>query len=238
MASDEIQGLSVKIDVTDELFTQGISKINQSMKLLKSEFKSSSEGLKGFGNDMQQLANKQDYLNKAIKLQEEKVKQLREAYNKSKNEAGEFANSTMKAGTKVNNAVTELNKMKNELKSVDEALEKSKKEVDENSSMFDKLGEKVKKAFDGMGEHIKKGFGMAIGGDLWSGVKSGMSEVLTFSNDLQKSLNSLQAQTGATGNQMGEFKQVMLDIYNDNFGESFEDISQTMATILVLLVIN
>lgn len=229
--ADEIQGLSVKVNITDELFTQGISKINSSMKLLQSEFKASSEGLKGFGNDAQQLGSKQEYLNKAIQLQEQKVKQLKEAYEKSKSECGEFANSTMNAGTKVNGAVAQLSKMQNELKQVDEELQKSGKEADEQGNVFTKLGDKVKSAFSGMGEYIKQGIGLAIGGDIWDKAKEGIGSVVTFSNDLQVSLNSLQSATGATGTEMGSLKQVMLDIYNDNFGSGFDDISESLANI-------
>lgn len=229
--ADEIQGLAVKVNITDELFTQGISKINSSMKLLQSEFKASSEGLKGFGNDAQQLGNKQEYLNKAIQLQEQKVKQLKDAYEKSKSECGEFANSTMNAGTKVNGAVAQLSKMQNELKQVDEELQKSGKEADEQGNVFTKLGDKVKSAFSGMGEYIKQGIGLAIGGDIWDKAKEGIGSVVTFSNDLQVSLNSLQSATGATGTEMGSLKQVMLDIYNDNFGSGFDDISESLANI-------
>lgn len=229
--ADEIQGLAVKVNITDELFTQGIGKINSSMKLLQSEFKASSEGLKGFGNDVQQLGGKQEYLNKAIQLQEQKVKQLKEAYEKSKSECGEFANSTMNAGTKVNGAVAQLAKMQNELKQVDEELQKSGKEADEQGNVFTKLGDKVKSAFSGMGEYIKQGIGLAIGGDIWDKAKEGIGSVVTFSNDLQVSLNSLQSATGATGTEMGSLKQVMLDIYNDNFGSGFDDISESLANI-------
>lgn len=229
--SDEIQGLSVKVNITDELFTKGISKINSSMKLLQSEFKASSEGLKGFGNDAEKLSGKQEYLNKSIQLQEQKVKQLREAYEKSKSECGEFANSTMNAGSKVNNAIAQLNKMQNELKQVDEELQKSGKEADEQGNVFTKLGDKVKNAFSGMGEYIKQGIGIGIGGDIWDKAKEGIGSMITFSSDLQKSLNSLQGATGVTGAEMGSLKQVMLDIYNDNFGEGFEDISESLANV-------
>lgn len=228
MAVDE---MVIKFGIDSSNFEGGLTKINSGMKLLQSEFKASSQGLEGFGNDTQKLANKSEYLNKAIELQKLKVKQLQESYNKSKTETGEFSKSTMDAGVKVNNAVSYLAKMENELKQVDSQLEKAKKSSDETGGAFSKLGEKVKSAFSGMGEYIKRGIGLAIGGDIWDKAKEGFTSIVTFSSDLKVALNGLQSSTGATDKEMSALKQTMVDIYNDNFGEGFEDISNSLATV-------
>lgn len=123
--NEEIQGLSVKVGISDDLFTQGISKINGSMKLLQSEFKASSESLKGFGSNTDQLKNKSSYLNSAIELQKAKIQQLKDGYEKAKTETGEYSNATQSAGTKVNNAVAYLARMQNELASVDSELNRT-----------------------------------------------------------------------------------------------------------------
>lgn len=229
--ADDIQGLTVKVGITDEAFTGGISKINKAMSLLQSEFKASSEGLKGFGNSSEQLNNKSEYLNKALDLQKQKVKSLQEAYEKSKAETGEFSNSTMNAGTKVNNAVAQFAKMQNELKQVDEELSKTGKEAEEQGNTFTSLGDKVKNAFSGMGEYVKRGIGLAIGGDIWDKAKESFTEMITFGSDLQVSLNGIESATGYNENAMSGMKQVMTDIYNDNFGENFEDIGEAIKRI-------
>lgn len=228
MAVDE---MVIKFGIDSSNFEGGLTKINSGMKLLQSEFKASSQGLEGFGNDTQKLANKSEYLNKAIELQKLKVKQLQESYSKSKNETGEFSKSTMDAGVKVNNAVSYLAKMENELKQVDSELEKSKKNSDETGSVFAKLGDTVKSAFSGMGDYIKRGIGLAIGGDIWGKAKEGFTSMVTFSSDLKVALNGLQSSTGATDKEMSALKQTMVDIYNDNLGEGFEDISNSLATV-------
>lgn len=228
MAVDE---MVIKFGIDSSNFEGGLTKINSGMKLLQSEFKASSQGLEGFGNDTQKLANKSEYLNKAIELQKLKVKQLQESYSKSKNETGEFSKSTMDAGVKVNNAVSYLAKMENELKQVDSELEKARKNSDETGGTFSKLGEKVKDAFSGMGEYIKRGIGLAIGGDIWGKAKEGFTSMVTFSSDLKVALNGLQSSTGSADKEMSGLKQTMIDIYNNNFGENFEDISDSLATV-------
>jgi phage-related minor tail protein len=54
---------------------------------------------------------------------------------------------------------------------------------------------------------------------------------VNVSEDLQKALNGLQASTGTGAEKMGGMRDAMLDIYNNNFGDSFEDIGASMQTI-------
>jgi phage-related protein len=48
-------------------------------------------------------------------------------------------------------------------------------------------------------------------------------------NNYQKAMNGLQAQTGATSDEMASMGDAIKNIYGKNFGESFQDIGDTMA---------
>jgi phage-related minor tail protein len=50
-------------------------------------------------------------------------------------------------------------------------------------------------------------------------------------DDLQKSLNTLQTQTGSTDKEMLKLKDGMKEIYSQNFGESFDDIAKSMSLV-------
>lgn len=54
---------------------------------------------------------------------------------------------------------------------------------------------------------------------------------VSFGDDLQKSLNGVQSSTGVADEMMGDMKDTMLAIYNNNFGENFEDIGVAMGLI-------
>jgi len=58
------------------------------------------------------------------------------------------------------------------------------------------------------------------------GVKAVMA-----ADDLKKSLNTLQTQTGSTDQEMSKLKDGMLELYGQNFGESFDDIAKSMAIV-------
>ncbi|MGD6831438.1 phage tail tape measure protein [Sutcliffiella halmapala] len=51
------------------------------------------------------------------------------------------------------------------------------------------------------------------------------------SDDLQKALNGLQSSTGATEVEIKAMEDSLMNIYNNNFGESFQDIADSMALV-------
>ena len=51
------------------------------------------------------------------------------------------------------------------------------------------------------------------------------------SDDLTKALNGVKAASGYSEEALGDMRGVMLDIYNDNFGESFDDIGNALTVI-------
>lgn len=65
--------------------------------------------------------------------------------------------------------------------------------------------------------------GIAMGAMAVKGVQS--------ADQLQKALNSFQSATGSSTEQMKEFEDSLLNIYNNNFGKSFEDIAQSMSLV-------
>ena len=71
------------------------------------------------------------------------------------------------------------------------------------------------------------GIGLAAG----AAVLAAGGLAVAFGDDLQKSLNGVQASTGVANEAMGAVKATMVEIYNDNFGENFAEIGAAMATV-------
>jgi phage-related minor tail protein len=90
-------------------------------------------------------------------------------------------------------------------------------------------------------EHLGGGLSSAIGTAAKFGAAitlAGAAAALAIgglavnaSEDLQKSLNGVQAETGIADEAMAGMREGMLAIYNNNFGESFEDIGNSMGII-------
>lgn len=60
---------------------------------------------------------------------------------------------------------------------------------------------------------------------------AGATKLLEFMIKTDRALNNLQAQTGASTEQMAEFKKIAMDIFNTNLGKSIDDIAQAMIKV-------
>lgn len=84
-----------------------------------------------------------------------------------------------------------------------------------------------------MGNGIKKvgEFGLKIGTAL-AGVATVIGTMsIKITDDFNSAINSLQVQTGATNKEIEGMEESLKNIYANNFGESFDDIAESMATI-------
>lgn len=54
---------------------------------------------------------------------------------------------------------------------------------------------------------------------------------VNFASEVDTALNSFQTSTGSAKEEMEDFEDVMLNIYNNNFGENLEDISNAMSSV-------
>ncbi|WHY75703.1 hypothetical protein QNH20_16415 [Neobacillus sp. WH10] len=95
----------------------------------------------------------------------------------------------------------------------------------------DKKGEKASGTFGKMGG-AAAALGGVMAGALVAGAGAavaGMGALFVAGDNLQKSMNKLQAQTGATEEEMKGMEESLKNIYKNGYGESFEEIAQTMA---------
>lgn len=54
---------------------------------------------------------------------------------------------------------------------------------------------------------------------------------INISNDVDSAMNDFAAATGTAVDELGKYEDAMLNIYNNNFGESFEDIAASMGEV-------
>ena len=57
------------------------------------------------------------------------------------------------------------------------------------------------------------------------------SAAINVSTDVDKAMNDFASSTGTAVEELGKYEDAMLNIYNNNFGESFEDIAASMGEV-------
>ena len=90
-----------------------------------------------------------------------------------------------------------------------------------------------RKSLEGIGDVAQKGLGIVTKGVAAAGAAlvTATGYAVNFANNVKKASNDFQAATGIAGEAAQGFEDAMLRIYNNNFGESLEDISDAMATV-------
>ena len=103
-------------------------------------------------------------------------------------------------------------------------------QANQSISDTDRRAQGTSKTFGEMvGSAAEVGAGIALAMSTAALAVGGLA--VSFTEDLQKSLNGIQAETGATDESMVGMKDTMLAIYNANLGEDFADIGKAIAEV-------
>jgi phage-related minor tail protein len=217
-------------------FRDNIDLINASMRTLGTEMKAVASQFDENDDSTEALTEKNKVLNKQIDLQTDKLSELKKGLASAAEKYGENDRVTQGWRQSVNKATADLNNMERNLKKNDNAIANFGKEMKDTA----KDTEKLEKAVDEANKELKE-MGSGIASNAAKGIAGiGVAAVgavgglLKFGNDSTKALNDFQAQTGMSSEKMEEFRDVASDIYTDNFGESIDDIAESMARVNVV----
>ena len=208
-----------KIKFTAETgdFNKSIKQSNDEMSSLRAELRLNDEQMKTTGKSAEGLQRKQELLESQLKASENKTEALNKKLNKAVEIYGENSSEVLKLKTQVANAQTQEEKLKQAINNCNNELKEQKDDANDATEGFTVMkGAMAELAADGIEKVV-------------SGLADISKETFTVANDIDKAMNSLVASTGASKESTDELEESMLNIYNGNYGESFEDIASSMA---------
>ena len=224
-----IKGIIVEIGGDTSGLQKALSKVNSQTTSLSKELRGVNSLLKLDPSNTELLSQKQEILNKSIETTQDKLNQLKKIK--------EEADKKMAEGTKISeenyrnlqreiiNTERKLNNLTQDLKEFN--LENTK--WTKNSKKIEEYGDKitkVSKKVDDFGNKISViSAGVAAGGALLT------NSAMNLENAVAKYVSSTNTATEETE----KYKQVLEDIYNKNFGDSYEDIADSMAKVQMQL---
>ena len=182
---------------------------------LKSAFTSNKP--QEFSGDLQSLTG-------TIDRQENYLKQLKEEYKSLYLQQGKNSTEAQECANKIEKLSNELNANKSKLKEAEKAADEFDKALDDAGDSADDAGGKI-------GEVLKTIGGAVVGAFAVDKIKDFGAKCIEISDSSANALNGFAASTGVAKDGLQEYEGVMLSIYKNNFGESFEDIAGAMATI-------
>lgn len=254
-----IKGITVKIAGETTDLQKALKNIQSSSRSLQAELKTINNQLKFDPDNTVLLAQKQDVLREQIDNSTNALKELVDVEEQVKEQAknGEISTDQFRAYQReVEKTKSQLENFKKQLadteaaakavdmKSLENEMSNVRTETNKTADEFKNLEDKSKRTdLSSFKKELDDVKGSATNlKDVISDTAAGIGSVLgaaggsavaaiTSANSEKKALNSLQAQAGLAKDELLKYKSVINDIYKDNFGESQEEIADTLAKI-------
>lgn len=240
ISQDKTEALSQKLDKAKEIFgdnSEEAKKLETQLinariaeEKIKQSIQQCEAAMSNHTAETQDNRNALEKLTDEIEEQQSELDTLKEKYQAAVLEYG--------AGSR------EARELAREIKTLSGELSDNKTHLENVSQRANNLDEAFDKADDGAdrlceGFTVLKGAMAELAAEGISKVLDGLKNVASASfgtvNDIDSATNAFIAKTGASTESANEFEESMIDIYNGNYGESFEDIADSMATVKTTL---
>lgn len=189
-------------------------------------------------------------LKEAQNAQRENAQRAEEMRRKYQQAAQQYGANSQEAKT-YKNALTEIEKEEDKsAKKADQlritilnqqaAVGRTERDLRQYSNQLEQLNEDLQETSDEARdagnsiESMEGGFTVvkgAIAGLLKDGLEALVQGVRELAQEGEDAMDRFQAATGTTNSEMGEFSKEMNDLYKNNYGESIEDIADSMAKV-------
>lgn len=254
-----IKGITVKIAGDTMDLQKSLKAVQSSSSSLQRELTAINKQLKFDPENTVLLAQKQEVLKEQIENSKSALKKLLDVQDQVEEQAknGEISTEQYRAYQReVEKAKSKLETFTKQLAETEEKanainLESARSEMSKTETSVGKVGDsfknlennsdktdlsKVKKEMDDVkssADNLKSAVGDALkeAGAAATAVGGALTGAVISANSEEKALNSLQAQTGLTTEELSKYESIIGEIYKDNFGESQEDIANTLSKI-------
>lgn len=230
----KIKGITIEIDGNATKLGAALKDIDKLSSNLSGELKNVNSLLKFNPESIELTTQKQDILRQEIENTTKKLNLLRDAQQNIEKqwEKGDIGDEELRAFQREIIATeSELNRYKQQLGNTKTELEKlgnEETETTQDTEQFKQQLEDAKTELKDFGENAKDSVEKII---TISSATTAVGSFVNSADDMNTAMNSLQVQTGFTSDEMERYKDVLEDIYRNNYGENLEDVAGSMALI-------
>lgn len=169
-------------------------------------------------------------LSEELKAEEKALKEVNTAIEKGEQNYQTAGNRIKDWETKLNTAETQVLRANTALNKNAAYMKEAERASDNCATSIDNFGKKVENA-----SNFTFGFKEAlinnIAGTAVDLVENGIGAMKDAILDMDTAQQQFQASTGATTAEMSEYKSVMDEVYQNNYGEDMNDIAEAMSLI-------
>lgn len=186
------------------------------------------------GNSSEQAVKKQEAviqsLSEELKKEEARLKNVSAAVAKGEKNYQTAGNRVKDWETKLNTAEAQVIKASSAVNKNAAYLKEAAQSTDQCAKSIDEFGKEVKEA-----EKVTIDFSTVLKSNLANSLvnfgKDAVVNAVKSVTGLETAQRQLQASTGATAGEMQQYKSVMEDLHNNNYGDDINDVAQSMALV-------
>jgi phage-related minor tail protein len=186
------------------------------------------------GNSSEQALKKQEAviqsLSEELKKEEARLKNVSVAVAKGEKNYQTAGNRVKDWETKLNTAEAQVIKASSAVNKNAAYLKEAAQSTDQCAKSIDEFGKEIKDA-----EKVTMDFSTILQTNLANTLinlgKDAVVNAAKSVTSLETAQRQLQASTGATAGEMQQYKSVMEDLHNNNYGDDINDVAQSMALV-------
>ena len=255
----QVRDIKARISLDGEsAFRKALSMSNNSLKAMREELKTVTSEFNQNDDAVEKTARAQEILRKMQEQSEQKIQalsdaveyqsrkyqeaqaaadQAAEAYGYASEEAinarkaaDDAASATDKYSKMLYSAQGEANKLSRELEDISGSSDSSADSFDDVSDSLEDVRERSDKASDGF--TAMKGVAANLYTEGIKFVTDGLHDMYDLLLESDSAVGSFAVKTGTAASDMGQYKDIINDIYESGNGESLSNVSDTMALVV------
>lgn len=235
-SESKTQALSQKVDKAAEIFGENSTEVNKlRTQLLNAQTAEEKirQAINACNAELEDQRKAANQTKTATEQLADTIDEQQGELNKLKAEYAEVVLQYGKTSKEAKTLAKQIDSLSSDLAENQKKMNAAESAADKLDNSLDDVGDSAKDASEGF--TVLKGAMADLVADGIEGVVEGFkdisTEAFTMANDIDKATNTFIAKTGESTDKAGEFEEAITSIYNGNYGESFEDISEAMATI-------
>lgn len=230
MASNETT-TKFRVDISD--ISKAMQEAKRYVAVANSEFKKNASTMDDWRKSSEGLEAKLTQLDSVLDGQKRQLEILENQYNNLTDEQKEGSKAADDLIIKINNQKAAINRTEKDIGKFNNELEELKSDASAAGNGLDGLGDSARGAGDDAedgsgGFTILKG---ALADLVADGIKAAVEALQELATDGSAAYAQFQAATGKTAGEMGKWKDVIQQIYSDNFGDSLDDVAQKITKV-------
>lgn len=230
MADKRIKGITIQIGAETKGLDNALKEVEKGANTVKSELRDVERALKAAPDSAVLWAQKQELLTKALEESKKKLELLEKAQQQvnekfNNKEIGEEQYRAFQR--EVERARAEVGRFEGQLSDLQSTANNAAENVEDAGNAAEDAGEQAEESGNG-GFTVLKG---SLSNLVSEGIKKAIDGFKELATEGEAALNSLQAKTGATAEQMETYKDVITNLYANNYGEDKGDIADSIAEV-------